>query len=282
MSRLRSVLSLEREYQLRSVVAPRPGDGQPIVHVASWKTASQWTRILFSDPQLMRAAGYRPTYVRGRTGASGLNAELFRSGRLLTPVYASANHPLLASGARVFVVVRDPVSLARSWFDANALGHPTNPDVNRRRQLLQELQASNATPAELMRASLDDGFEETLHIGASWISRAVDDPSVHVVDFSLLTAAQTQEPTVRAIFRHIGFGNHEHLVPKLLGRYNKRSLARLERLVRPPAERKYDDRTVAPAHRASIADEQISELLQSFGSRLLEPYATLEPKRLVS
>lgn len=244
MNWLRQVLPLEREYRLRDQLARgAEREGQPVaVHVAGWKTASQWMRLLLTDSALLRAAGRRPVYVRGRSGDSGLRRELIQPSRLLTPVYASADEPLLAACSvhdlRIAVVVREPIDLARSWFRTNAFGHPENPDVRRRRELMA---AAGPQIVDQFRALIaEEDFSEVLRIGSSWTERAAHDSSVHIVDFARLTGSRSEQlATVQPTLEHLGLPADRVSTERLLDRYARGRLARVERLLRPPAERKY-------------------------------------------
>ncbi len=273
MTSLRSFVPLEAEYRLRhmlNVGAAQPG--QPtVVHVATWKTASQWLRMVLSDPGLMRATGYRAQYVRGRTGAPGLDAEMVTPSTVLTPVYASSDHPLLPADCRIVTVVREPVALARSWLHTNMTAHPSNPDVDRRRVELNTMRSQGVDPAGLLAASLADGFAETLRISSSWIERASVDTSVHVVRFEELTNPARQRDALAQIFRHIGFDQQVDRLDLLMKRYDRGRLGRLERLVKPSGQRKYASSDVNRRTDADLSNDEIRELMASAFPELLGP-----------
>lgn len=264
MSSFRTILPLEREYRLRDALNVRSsGPGGPaIAHVASWKTASQWVRMVMSDPQLMRATGYRARYVRGTTGAPGLAGEHIQVNTLATPIYAAADHPLLQQDVRVFAVVREPVALARSWFRANATNHPSNEHVDARRRSLDDLRRADADGETLLRASFDFGFVEALSIGASWIGRA-DEPNVRISRFEDLTHPSQVQIELSSIFDHLEFGEHTGLVPRLVERYGKSRIGSVERWLRPASERKYGVTTASSASRVDeLSDEDVRAVIR--------------------
>lgn len=275
MSRLRQVLPLEREYELRDCLARRAErPGQPVaVHVAGWKTASQWVRMLLSDPGLMRAAGYRPTYVRGRSGDGGLLPGMMQPSRLLTPVYTTADNPLLTSSAdvdlRIAVVVREPVDLARSWYRTNAFGHPDNPDVQRRRALMSE--AGSDVIDQFQALIAEDDFAQVMNIGSTWVARSAADPCVHIVDFADLIRVERQAQVIDGMLTHLGLPAGGERVQGLLARYHRTRLARVEALLRPPAERKYG----AASHDdvvSVLTDDVVQDLLaEQLGQLALPP-----------
>ncbi len=274
MSSFRRWFPLETEYRVRRALnAGSAVEGQPtIVHVAGWKTASQWVRMVFSDPQLMRATGYRAAYVRGSAGASGLHGSMLTESTLLTPTYIDAGTDLIDDHHRVFAVVREPVDLARSWLRTNVANHPSNDDVDARRTGLMALIDDGATPLEVFRASLDDGFRESLLIAASWIERSTIDDHVLVTRFEDLTHPTRSQSELVRIFDHVGFGDHADLADTLVRRYHKAQIARVERVIRPASERKYGDGPAADADlQAALSDADVATALRSFAPDLIEP-----------
>lgn len=274
MSSFRRWFPLEAEYRVRGVlnVGTAIGGQPPIVHVAGWKTASQWVRMVFSDPQLMRATGYRATYVRGRAGVSGLRTAPLAHSTLATPVYAKADDPLIADHYRIFAVVREPAGLGRSWLRTNLANHPSNADVEARRAAIRAMMASGAAAEDVLGASFDDGFADTLRILGSWIERANSDPSVMVTRFEDLTDSARSRAAFTRVFEHVGFGDHTDLIDPLLARYRKTQVAKVERLLRPAAERKYAAEPGADASvQRELSDVAVLDVMEAFAPDLLEP-----------
>ncbi|MCR8724581.1 hypothetical protein [Frigidibacter sp. ROC022] len=185
---LRPHVSLQSEYAIRRFAFRwLPTHGQlsapkRIVHACAWKTASQWVRLIISDPRIYRHTGCLPflfSQIRADDGAAAVYRKADRSVVLAAygtaeEIDALAEHPL-----EPFFVVRDPRSMLVSWYHSTRFTHPASPGVCRHRAAM-----AGMGDAEAFLYCADAFAAEFGPILDSWARRA---DRVRIVRFEALT-----------------------------------------------------------------------------------------------
>lgn len=185
---LRPLIPLPREYAARDVlyraipVKERARAGS-VFHCCTWKTASQWVRLVLSDPRIYRNSGLRVDLLGECDGAAFRHGRRpARPGRLATPLYGTPAQfdqlRLPDEAYRCFFVVRDPRDLLVSWYFSNLVSHDPNPAIARRRAELEAL----SEEAGLI-SQLEGDFQVVPATLAAWIDRADRDPQVRLVHY---------------------------------------------------------------------------------------------------
>lgn len=145
---LRPYLSLKTEYTVRRLayqclpLAYRSVHPQ-IVHACLWKTASQWVRLILSDPRVYRVGGHLPyvtSHVRDSNAQRRTIAQAPR--RALLACYEPFEVAReLAGGVplRTALVVRDPREMLVSWYFSTRYSHDPTENVLRRRAEMEHM-----------------------------------------------------------------------------------------------------------------------------------------------
>lgn len=218
--RIRGVLGPGMEYRLRRTLARITPAAHPLsdthfVHCTTARAASQWVRLILSDPWLYRHHGHLP--YAGRDMPKHLSR-----GAMVTSKYwntADLRRFRETNGpARAIFVVRDPRDLVVSWYFSSRYGHDADHTQIQSRR------------AQMAGMSEDDGLafmiEEFLPTAMnmwSWAKDAKDDPGVRVLRYEDLTGAQ-KPAAWRAVFDHFGFAVPDAEIARLLTYYSLDSL----------------------------------------------------------
>lgn len=209
------------EYRLRHAWAKcRPVQHSSIhervVHACTWKSASQWVRIVLSDPIVYSYSGLLPFVTdSGAELEAALSPDtLFPVRHILSPAYAgydSVHSAIGESKGRAFFVSRDPRDLLLSRYYSRLSAHPKNPSIERWRAILQ-----NVTYEEGLGLVLDD-FEDIFNIMESWVD--VKDDSIMLSSFEKLTGDCAVEEW-RSLFRFLDIAIPDRAIVKLLDQYS--------------------------------------------------------------
>jgi hypothetical protein len=192
---LRRFVDLDREMQIRrlayhAVPVARRSKYSTVAHVTVFKAASQWVRLVLSDPRVYRYSGLSPYYL-------GSPPELRRDPlrhpvppqSLPLTVYASRSTfeamPKPASW-HVLLVVRDPLDLLVSWHFSMRYTHPPNPWVDRRRAMMEGLSEHDALMVTI------EEFREVNDLLLPWLNEG-DDPRVSMYRYEDLTGTAAYE-----------------------------------------------------------------------------------------
>ena len=206
--RLRRFITPDAEYaarrMLNAVVPVRwHSANDNVYHVCVWKTASQWVRLVLSDPRVYRYSGLgvclpnpllKPDPVAVRLPARTIVAAMVRNYGFYAAVPKPERH-------FAFFVKRDPRDLIVSFYFSNRYSHPLDATIACERAGLTRM----SEPEGLLHTI--GQFEKFVEILTSWEAAARSDPRVRVVRYedltgtvqldtwhSLLTAADIRVP----------------------------------------------------------------------------------------
>lgn len=189
---LRPLVSFEMEYRLRRGafrllptrgVAPGP---QHVVHACAWKTASQWVRLILSDPRIYRHSGCLPfpyATVRARPAEARTYRRAKRS--VLLAAYESAETIEALSGNKAlnsFFVIRDPRMTLVSWYYSTRFTHRPTAGVLAHRAAMEGMTDSAAFSYCASAFAAEFG-----PILDSWAARA---GTARIVQFEALTGPE--------------------------------------------------------------------------------------------
>lgn len=132
-------------------------------HACLPKTASQFVRVVLSDPSVYRRSGMLPFACDAGTAESQIIGDYRGRCLLLNVVRKSERLEGLLNGARGIYVDRDPMELFISWYTSQRYSHPDNPGVLDFRRRVEGLSDTGA-----MRVALDD-FVYIYDIIRSWL-----------------------------------------------------------------------------------------------------------------
>lgn len=186
--RFRRLITPDTEYaarrMLNAMVPVRSrSENDNIYHVCVWKTASQWVRLVLSDPRVYRYSGLSvclpnpllkpdPSMVRlpGRTIVAAMVRDYAFFAQLPKPERHFA-----------FFVKRDPRDLVVSFFFSNRYSHPVDAAIARERARLAQM-----TETEGLMHTIDQ-FGKFVSILTSWEAATRVDPRVRVLRYEDLT-----------------------------------------------------------------------------------------------
>ncbi|MBS0470865.1 MAG: sulfotransferase domain-containing protein [Proteobacteria bacterium] len=213
---IRGVLGPGMEYRLRRTLARITPASHPLrdthfVHCTTARAASQWVRLMLSDPWLYRYHGHLP--YAGRDMPKRLPR-----GAMVTSQYwntADLRRFRESNGpARAIFVVRDPRDLVVSWYFSSRYGHDAG---------FSQIEWRRARMAGMTE---DEGLahmiERFLPIAVnmwSWAKEAQDDPSVRIVRYEDLTGTGKRDAW-RGVFGHFGFAVPDGEIARLLEYYS--------------------------------------------------------------
>lgn len=186
--RLRRFITPDAEYvarrMLNAVLPVRCRSANDnVYHVCVWKTASQWVRLVLSDPRVYRYSGLgvclpnpllKPDPGMVRLPERTIVAALVRDYRY----FAALPKP---DRYFAFFVKRDPRDLVVSFYFSNRYSHPLDAMVARERARLAQM----TEPEGLMHTI--EAFGKFVGILTSWEAAACRDTRVRVVRYEDLT-----------------------------------------------------------------------------------------------
>ena len=217
---IRRLLNVDTEYKLRRslyrlIPSQNPAPGVHLMHCCSWKTASQWIRLILSDPRLYRYHGHVPYLARYTPPAE----QLARQGAMMTSLYWGAERFVefrgQVKGARAFVVVRDPRDLLVSWYFSNRYSHDPMPglsELSDRRARMEGMDEESAINQTI------DEFGVVADLLTSWANFDRTDPDVVLFKYEDLTAKDNL-PLWRSIMSHYGLEVPDAVIARLLDFY---------------------------------------------------------------
>ncbi|MFO1152202.1 MAG: sulfotransferase domain-containing protein [Rhodospirillales bacterium] len=185
---LRHFITPEAEYVARrlfNTVIPvrKRSHNTNVYHVCVWKTASQWVRLVLSDPRIYRYSGLsvslpnpllRPDPRTVRLPERTIVAALVRDYRYFSDLPKPERY-------FAFFVKRDPRDLVVSFYFSNRYSHPLDPVIARERAHLARM-----TESEGLMHTIGQ-FHKFTAILTSWQRAARDDPRVRIVRYEDLT-----------------------------------------------------------------------------------------------
>ena len=236
LRKLRGRIDVNREMKLRRMafaavpVAHRsPYDA--VFHVTVFKTASQWMRVVLSDPRVYRRSGLQP-YVLGGHGKLAADPAEHAVGprSLVLSVYANRetfDRIPKPDRWRVLLVARDPMDLLVSWHFSNRYTHPENPAIVRRREIMagmSEPEALNHTIGE---------FGQINDLLLPWLIEV--DPRVRLYRYEDLTGPDAAQ-TWASLMTDAGIDVSGSALDSLLHNYRQENL----RSKRSSSDRRFD------------------------------------------
>ncbi|MBL8658186.1 MAG: sulfotransferase domain-containing protein [Rhodospirillales bacterium] len=190
LRKLRQILPVEAEYELRnacvSVVPIRHRSRHDVVfHTCVWKTASQWVRLVLSDPRIYMYSGLK-THIPIPTEVWWPDPDrLVISERRIVPglyctyqQFASVRKPPRHA---VFFVQRDPRDVLVSWYFSNRYSHPSMCSIDSARRALAQMSEREGIIASI------DHFDEIAWMLRSWARAAKIDTGIRIVRYEDIT-----------------------------------------------------------------------------------------------
>lgn len=191
LRRFRSFIPVKLESQLRQAVytilpVKYHSKYDNVFHCCVWKTASQWLRVVLSDPRIYQYSGLRGTaFTHDHLIRSGQYKAIdFPVGSIITPIYCNYSRfkalqkPM---NHRVFFVMRDPRDVLVSAYFSTRYSHRLNNWVAIERQKLEKLSEADG----LMYTA--ERFIRITEILRSWAVAARQDPNVLLIRYEDLT-----------------------------------------------------------------------------------------------
>jgi len=225
---IRKFLPRHAEYKIRDLMlALSPvkyrSSATRVIHACTWKSASQWVRIILSDPIIYKYSGLRPLVPSTADEMAGLmnvaNSDSdspFRSGRILTPAYVSwsqVNECLTDASDRAFFVSRDPRDLLISRYYSRASAHPSNKKIDQWRRLLSGLSMEDGL------IHVMDDFDDIANILRSWSQSASADPRFLITSYEGLTGS-ARHATWQRLMVHLDINIGTKELEALLEQYS--------------------------------------------------------------
>lgn len=219
---LRRAIDLEREMQIRrlayrAIPLASRSEFDSVVHVTVFKAASQWMRIVLSDPRIYRYSGLLPYTLGGphEVAAHPDRYPIPKRSMVLT-VYASREtFDAIAKPEnwRVIVVVRDLLDLLVSWHFSMRYTHPINDWVTRRREMMGDLPEDEALMITI------DEFQQINDLLLPWLD-GDDDPRVRIYRYEDLTGDHSYETWLQ-LCHDAGVSLPERSLQRLLHDYRQ-------------------------------------------------------------
>jgi hypothetical protein len=223
--RLRPLIDLEREYQIRraayGLLPVRHRSAHDVVaHACLWKTASQWVRLVLTDPRLYIHGGLKPIPYGRRMRFWRDGPPNIPSRSMLANLYLDFDRfQALVDGrawAAIFVV-RDPRDLLVSWYFSNRYSHVPNPVVLEMRAKMNGLNDRDG-----ILATIDD-FDEFATLIDSWTSAARHQPAIRIARFEDLTGTAALA-NWQDVLRHFDIQAPPETMAAVLRTYDVRKL----------------------------------------------------------
>jgi len=192
---IRKVLPRDAEYKVRDFLlsisrVTYESSSNKVIHACTWKSASQWVRMILSDPIIYKNSGLRPLVpsssdqmrkvLESDQGGSGT----FKNKRILTPAYVTRDRAELAlihEHDRAFFVSRDPRDLLISRYFSRASAHPANEKIVAWRDKLGKLDIESGLIAVM------DDFDDIAVILRSWASPRAESDNYFNTSYEKLT-----------------------------------------------------------------------------------------------
>lgn len=218
LRKARSLISLDQEYRLRTLIAQAIPTGHrsarpSVLHATGWRSGSQFVRLVMSDPEVTYWSGLSPRLVRSAGDLASAR------GRILTPVYMDAGSTLdrLPTDSFCFFVVRDPRSVIVSMYFSRLKSHPHTEQISNSREQLQQM-----TKADGMRYIADD-YRKIARLTQSWVSAANNNRAT-IYRFEDLTGSE-QAGTWASLLHAADIRMPESSLARVLNRYSFESLS---------------------------------------------------------
>jgi hypothetical protein len=186
--KLRRLLSPEVEYRLRRglnalIPVAHRSCHDMIYHVCVWKTASQWVRVVLSDPRVYRHSGLSVCLPNRHLAADPGQTRL--PGRSIVAALVR-DHGYFAGLPKppsyfAFFVKRDPRDLIVSFYHSNRFSHPLDAGIARERARLAGLSERDGLMYTIGQ------FDRFVPILTSWEDAAASDPRILIVRYEDLT-----------------------------------------------------------------------------------------------
>lgn len=222
LRKLRQLVPLEREYAIRnacsSFIPVRYRSRNSVVyHTCVWKTASQWVRVILSDPRIYMYSGLK-TFIPVQSADWWPRPEALTvpARRIVPGLYCS--HDLFAripkpAAYASFFVQRDPRDILISWYFSNRYSHTLRwKEVVERRQELAQLSEREGILATV------DGFNNIAGMLRSWAEAAKADPAITIVRYEDLTGPD-QVDAWSGLLTHCDIKIPRDVLAKVLGTY---------------------------------------------------------------
>lgn len=219
--KVRAFLTMKQEYKIRRAVYPfMPSKKRPVdalVHACVWKTASQWVRLILTDPRFYRQTSLLPVPFHSDWEISEYE---IRQGTVTTNLYCSyqafQSIPQPKNTASFFVV-RDPRDILLSWYISNRYTHPLNHEVIPLRKAMDGM-----TDEEGLLFTVGM-FDQVSQILKSWQDASRLSEKATIVRFEDLTGPLKEEVWA-ALFERLGVAIDRKTISSLLNFYDFRKM----------------------------------------------------------
>ena len=235
--KLRSLVSIDVEYAARralcSVLPMANTDVGALFHCCVHKTASQWVRLIISDPRFCRAVGLKPYFApamrlnfpdeRKPVPEHSIVGSFFTDKDTLLEIDKPANW-------RAFFVTRDPRDLLISRYHSARYSHRESPEIIETRA-----QMSGMDEEEGIKYILDNRFEDIISRLQSFANFSEQDAQIVQVKYEDLTGPNRLE-TWTSLMARLNLPIPERTLNTLLEFY------RFDRMRAPSAAGKHDEK----------------------------------------
>lgn len=191
--KLRRLVPIEAEYEVRnacSIFVPIRYKSRysAVFHTCVWKTASQWIRVVLSDPRIYMYSGLKPRVPVDSTMWWPKPYQLMIPDRRIVPDlycdYEQFTQLRKPAPYAVFFVKRDPRDILISWYFSNRYSHRPMTSVNEKRDILANMSERDGILATV------DCFDEFASMLRSWIEASKLGAAVRIVRYEDLTGPQ--------------------------------------------------------------------------------------------
>ena len=225
---LRAIVPVNLEYKVRDLAfvflpVRHRSRYDNVFHLCVWKTASQWVRVVLSDPVVYQGSGLRAIhFAQSSMIRGGHGAEIrFPFRRIVSPVYCSFEDfgtVPKQPNYRIFFVARDPRDILVSQYFSKRYSHRVNDTIAVEREELKQLSETEG----LLRIA--ENFATVTHILRSWLRAAQADPRVIFVTYEELTQGDAIEAWSR-LLSYCDIDVSEDRLRNLLNRYQFRNMS---------------------------------------------------------
>jgi hypothetical protein len=262
LRRLRPWIGPEREYAIRRgaygfLPVRHRSCNDVVAHACLWKTASQWVRLILSDPRVYMRSGLKPlpyySFIKPWTDPE----PVIPKQTLVTNLYLDFDiFRSLVEGRRwaAIFVIRDPRDILISWYFSTRYSHIPLPKVMENRARLEKLSERDG-----ILTAIDD-FDEFAGLMTSWMRAAQQDPRILVCRFEDLTGPASLS-IWQAILRHYDIAVPESTLRSLLELYRFQNLRSRKYDAEVPEVEKY--RSGRPGDWIRYFDDEIRHIFMT-------------------
>ena len=262
---LRAVVSQDTELRLKGSLRRkwRRSFATPssfFVHASAWKNASQWLKLVLSDPRLFSSHDFVPT--PWRAPRAGVQKPMYLAVPVSPETLKVDLETQAFSGLYVF---RDPIDQARSWYVSSRYTHPENSNLLRMRQRVEGL-----NDVDGFEAHIEYSYASVVEPMKQWLDAAKGNDALVPVSFEDLT--QNPVPVLHHSLTRAGWRIEQDVLERVLGSYG------LDRLKPKFASKgKYVSNRLSEER---LPRTHVERVLEGSGTDVFEVFSELNSRRV--